>query len=714
MKKNLIGILICMLLMVATILPVAGNVNKTIYEDNDISITKDFLSPSGKKPISIEHLGNFEIYPSDMHGSRGVPEYEFIAEPTTIMTSYYDYMPGSYTSHPIRLQTENGDGHYLTFLARPNAQDNRRQYWAYVDENSNILDWGAITSYDEWQGYGSIGIHPATGDCIVGWHEDVDADPSVDHTTITFDDFDASEVPGLWEDPLIVPPTGEMEYAWPYMYVGPSPIDGYVRIYQLANNAKGVPNPSPPPPEIPCEDVRIMWIDVENINGADLSVLLDINNWDYVTVFTDWRDKFVRPFQAFAIDYSTPGRVAFIGDATWVEGDLGDMPVDEGAFVWESFDYGETWDYANLHADGPTDYLYLVANPGFPDAPDELEVRIWGRHSTALFDSDGNLHWPYLQLYGWIEGEYIYYYPYLMPQAEIVWDGSNFTSQEVPELPGIDPLSGHSVPWDDTYIYPTITWSTYPSGDSPIFHENMQKQAINRENNWMAQMWVDGTYAQLGADGEPGFEEYIEHPLIFISISIDNGNTWFDPIELTDIFSEKFDFSEQTTVYPYLCDQIIDRGDNWGQIDMYYFDDNEFGSRVHGTGWDSSGNITYCSIEIQFVEPGADSEIRIGEISGGLGVSAVIENTGEITANNIDWTITVTGGILGLINKTKTGIIPALPVDENVTIKSGFLLGLGSIAITVEATPEGGDKVIKEADGKIFLFWTTVNNTAII
>jgi len=33
---------------------------------------------------------------------------------------------------------------------------------------------------------------------------------------------------------------------------------------------------------------------------------------------------------------------------------------------------------------------------------------------------------------------------------------------------------------------------------------------------------------------------------------------------------------------------------------MYYFDDNQFGSSVQGTGTDKSGQITYCSIKIDF------------------------------------------------------------------------------------------------------------------
>jgi hypothetical protein len=130
----------------------------------------------------------------------------------------------------------------------------------------------------------------------------------------------------------------------------------------------------------------------------------------------------------------------------------------------------------------------------------------------------------------------------------------------------------------------------------------MQKQAINKEKNWLAQVWVDGTYHQLGTDGNPDYIEYEKHPLIYISISIDNGTNWMDPIILTDIYNEKYDFSNQITVYPYVCDQIVDLGDNWGQLFMYYMDDTTFGSKVHGTGLDPTGIIRYMSIKIKFEE----------------------------------------------------------------------------------------------------------------
>ncbi|MCK4338692.1 MAG: T9SS type A sorting domain-containing protein, partial [Candidatus Cloacimonetes bacterium] len=218
-----------------------------------------------------------------------------------------------------------------------------------------------------------------------------------------------------------------------------------------------------------------------------------------------------------------------------------------------------------------------------------------------------NLHMPFMQFYAFKDsiGTPQYADPSLhyLPQGEVVWDGTNFIFHEVPEMPGIDPLSGHSVPWeivgDDTLLYTTVGWSAYPD---IIFHENTQKQAINMENNWMLQMWADGTYHKMAIDEVPGYEDYLEHPIIFISVSSNNGETWSEPIELTDIYFPDYDFSEEITVYPYVCDQIIDLGDNWGQVIIYYLDDNSFGSYAGSSpsGEFNGGQINFCSIKIKF------------------------------------------------------------------------------------------------------------------
>ncbi len=140
-------------------------------------------------------------------------------------------------------------------------------------------------------------------------------------------------------------------------------------------------------------------------NAADMSLLTDLDNWTIQTPMFYWRDKAVRPIsQCFTIDPNVPGHISIIGYATWLDGDLGNMPVNPGMFVWDSWDYGETWDEANLHSSSTTEeYFYTVENLAglYMDGQvfDEAFVRAGGWHNNARFDANGNLHWGYTQEY---------------------------------------------------------------------------------------------------------------------------------------------------------------------------------------------------------------------------------------------------------------------------------------------------------------------------
>jgi len=75
---------------------------------------------------------------------------------------------------------------------------------------------------------------------------------------------------------------------------------------------------------------------------------------------------------------------------------------------------------------------------------------------------------------------------------------------------GNDPETG------DTILYDCQGWDKYPT-DPGLFHENLQKQAINTENDWMVQLWTDGTYLDMNEIGAPGYEDYATHPIVFLS-----------------------------------------------------------------------------------------------------------------------------------------------------------------------------------------------------
>jgi len=71
------------------------------------------------------------------------------------------------------------------------------------------------------------------------------------------------------------------------------------------------------------------------------------------------------------------------------------------------------------------------------------------------------------------------------------------------------------------------------------------------------------------------------------------------------------------------------------------------------------------------------------DITGGLGVGAIITNNGLGEAIDMPYEITVTGGLIGLINKTVNGTID-IEAGTTESISSGLLFGLGGIEITVK------------------------------
>jgi len=79
--------------------------------------------------------------------------------------------------------------------------------------------------------------------------------------------------------------------------------------------------------------------------------------------------------------------------------------------------------------------------------------------------------------------------------------------------------------------------------------------------------------------------------------------------------------------------------------------------------------------------------LELSDVTAKLGVTMTVTNTGTAPATNFPWTVTIKGGILRLIDKTVSGEIASLGINENVEIQSGILtwIGLGVVDITVSA-----------------------------
>lgn len=169
---------------------------------------------------------------------------------------------------------------------------------------------------------------------------------------------------------------------------------------------------------------------------------------------------------------------------------------------------------------------------------------------------------------------------------------------------------------------------------------------------------------------------FVSNEVLYTSTSEDGGATWSDPEEIDDCVEEYktadiADFAAQAMYELHNGDDI----DIW-RVDPLY----------------------------EILTP----ILEVTSITGGIGVTATIKNTGTAAATNVELGLTVTGGILGLINKDITDTVASLAIDEEVTIKSGLIFGLGAIDIEVTATCDEGSSVSGSATGTQIIIFTSI------
>ena len=100
--------------------------------------------------------------------------------------------------------------------------------------------------------------------------------------------------------------------------------------------------------------------------------------------------------------------------------------------------------------------------------------------------------------------------------------------------------------------------------------------------------------------------------------------------------------------------------------------------------------------------------LEIGNITGGFGIHAEIQNTGHEKAMHVQWTITLEG--LVIIGREKTGTFSQIVPGFHPMASTGFIFGAGPVDITVTATADGLDPVEKNVSGKVlgpFVFRVT-------
>lgn len=117
---------------------------------------------------------------------------------------------------------------------------------------------------------------------------------------------------------------------------------------------------------------------------------------------------------------------------------------------------------------------------------------------------------------------------------------------------------------------------------------------------------------------------------------------------------------------------------------------------------DDEGAVGVISKDLVVSTPETALELTI---TGGIGVTTLVKNTGEYAAMNLTTHFVMTGGFLGRINITREGpyVIP-LPPGETLKGKV-FGLGVGPLVVEVTVQADNAPAISKKAEGFIVVFF---------
>jgi PKD repeat protein len=96
--------------------------------------------------------------------------------------------------------------------------------------------------------------------------------------------------------------------------------------------------------------------------------------------------------------------------------------------------------------------------------------------------------------------------------------------------------------------------------------------------------------------------------------------------------------------------------------------------------------------------------LTIGNISGGLfKITAEILNPSSIQVANVNWSISLDGGLI-FLGKQKSDTMLSLDPGDSVIITDKPIVGIGKVSITITAEASGIKPITKTVDGFVFLF----------
>ena len=143
---------------------------------------------------------------------------------------------------------------------------------------------------------------------------------------------------------------------------------------------------------------------------------------------------------------------------------------------------------------------------------------------------------------------------------------------------------------------------------------------------------------------------------------------------------------------PYLSGKIASASHTWTHAGVYELRAKLKDQYGEESNWSEPFEMSILNIDFSI------------EIQGGFGVTATIKNIGDTKITNVQWTMTLTGGLV-LLGKTKSGTSLPLEPNATATFKDTPIFGFGKTTIKVEVTCAEGVSVSKSVTGTVFLFF---------
>ncbi len=105
----------------------------------------------------------------------------------------------------------------------------------------------------------------------------------------------------------------------------------------------------------------------------------------------------------------------------------------------------------------------------------------------------------------------------------------------------------------------------------------------------------------------------------------------------------------------------------------------------------------------------SDPEFHIDSVSGKVGVTVEFSNIGDSSASDVEYSLSVSGGLLNLIDKNVTDNLTTMDPGQSVAVKSGLILGLGRITVQFSVSCAEGASEDISIDGNQLIIFTILD-----